>query len=145
MAAALGIEILAWGPLGGAVLTGKFRPGQDAEGSQQKEYNETFGRFSDQNSRIVDTVQKLAKQYGYTTAQIALAWLLQRPQPVIPILGARLVEQLQDNLSALAVRLDPAALAELETVSAVPMGFPNEMLIKGAPFRYGGTLDSIFP
>ena len=145
MAAALDIDILAWGALGGGVLTGKFKNGQGAEDSQRKINNENAGRFAGQSPQIVDAVEKLAKLHGCTTGQVALAWLLDRPRPVIPILGVRLLEQLQDNLGALSVQLDPAARMELDEVSAIPLGFPHEFFIKGGPFFFGGTLASTLP
>lgn len=145
MAAALGLDILAWGALGGGVLTGKFKRAGAGGESQRTAMNEHMGRFSDQSARIVETVEKLAGQYGCTTAQIALAWQMCRAQPTIPLLGARTVEQLQDNLGALAVALDEAAVAELNEVSAIPMGFPHDFLTRGAPFLFGGTLEATLP
>ncbi len=145
MAAALGLDVLAWGALGGGVLTGKFKQPQAAEESQRAATNEHFGRFSEQSARIVETVEKMVGQYGCTTAQIALAWLMCRAQPTIPLLGARTVEQLQDNLGALAIELDQASVGELNEASAIPMGFPHDFLSNGAPFLFGGTLEATLP
>jgi aryl-alcohol dehydrogenase-like predicted oxidoreductase len=145
MAAALGLDICAWGALGGGVITGKFKNDKGAEGSQRKINNENAGRFSEQSARIVDVVEKLAGQYGCSTSQISLAWLIDRTQAAIPIVGARTVEQLQDNLGAVNVHLDPTAVNELNEASAISMGFPHEFMSKGAPFLFGGTLASTFP
>ncbi len=145
MAAALDLDILAWGALGGGVLTGKFKGAPAAADSQRTVTNEQFGRFSDQNMRIVEVVEKLAWQHGCTPAQIALAWQLCRERPMVPLLGARTVEQLNDNLGALAITLDQAAVAELNVASAIPLGFPHDFLTNGAPFLFGGTLEATFP
>ena len=145
MAAALDLDILAWGALGGGVLTGKFKQGGDAAESQRTVTNEHFGRFSDQNTRIVEVVEKLAGQHGCTPAQVALAWQLCRARPTIPLIGARTAEQLQDNLGALAVQLDAAAVTELNEVSTITMGFPHDFLSNGAPYIFGGTLEATLP
>ena len=71
----------------------------------------------------------MAGESGATPAQVALAWLLQREgRPVIPILGARSLAQIKDNLGSLELRLDAGQWARLEAVSAVSLGFPHDFL-----------------
>jgi aryl-alcohol dehydrogenase-like predicted oxidoreductase len=144
MAEAFGLDVLAWGALGGAVLTGKYKQG-GAEDSQRRANNEGHGRFSEQNDRIIAAVEKVAAQHGCSNAQVALAWLRAKSPLVIPLIGARTVEQLQDNLGALTLQLDPAAVTLLNEASAISLGFPHDFFERGAPFLYGGTLASTHP
>ncbi len=78
-------------------------------------------------------------------AQVSLAWFRSRPVPVIPILGARKVSQLQDNLASLDLQLSPEQLKVLDEASRIELGFPYDFyekeLVNG--FRYGGMRDRI--
>ncbi|MCK7625521.1 aldo/keto reductase [Streptomyces sp. RS10V-4] len=123
-ARAFDLAVLAWAPLAAGKLTGKYRRGESgrltAEGA--------LG-FRDHNEdETVTAVLEIAEQGGWTPAQVALAWLRQRPGNVIPIIGATKESQLADNLASLDVTLDAAALARLDEVSAVPLGFPHDFL-----------------
>jgi aryl-alcohol dehydrogenase-like predicted oxidoreductase len=130
MAAAMDLAIAAWSPLGGGVLSGKYRPGQ----ARPKDTRYSEGGWGDlflteRNLAIAGTVSAIAGELGRTPAQVALAWLLRRPgNAVIPIIGARNLDQLQDNLGSLDCMLDAAQEARLEAVSAVPLGFPHDFL-----------------
>jgi diketogulonate reductase-like aldo/keto reductase len=74
-----------------------------------------------------------------------LAWLRYRPVPVIPIIGARKLSQLHDNLASLEVTLSPDQLKTLDEASHVDLGFPYELYSKDLPraFAYGGLRDRI--
>jgi diketogulonate reductase-like aldo/keto reductase len=78
-------------------------------------------------------------------AQVALAWLRCRPVPVIPILGARKLTQLQDNLGSFELQLANDQIAALDSASAIDLGFPYSMYAKELPrsFMYGGMRDQI--
>ena len=67
-------------------------------------------------------------QHGVSVARIALAWVLQRPFVMSVIIGAKTVEQLDDNLAATEVMLDPAELEVLDRVSALPAEYPGWMI-----------------
>lgn len=71
-------------------------------------------------------VVAIAKENGVKPTQVALAWMATRG--VIPILGARTTEQLAENLGATNVTLSPQQVARLDTASAIPLGFPHDML-----------------
>jgi aryl-alcohol dehydrogenase-like predicted oxidoreductase len=75
---------------------------------------------------VAREVVALAREIGHTPAQVALAWLRQRPEPVIPIIGARKLTQVKDNLACVAVNLDPAHIERLNAVSRIEMGFPHD-------------------
>jgi aryl-alcohol dehydrogenase-like predicted oxidoreductase len=93
----------------------------------------------------VAALNKVSRELGHSPAQVALAWLRYRDIPVIPIVGARSVAQLQDNLASFELKLTPEQVAALDEASAIEMGFPhdffeNEMV---KTLRYGGLRDKI--
>lgn len=94
--------------------------------------------------RTVREVVAIAKDMGVSAAQVALAWLRHRSVPVIPIIGARKLTQLENNLKSLKIAFSPEQLRRLDNVSSVPMGFPSALLngaISGSLF--GGMRDQI--
>ena len=134
MAQELGLGTVLWSPLAGGVLTGKYSrqdlttaPSAKGE-SVRKDFNLALGGVTERNLTIVDTVKEVAGELGRTPAQVGLAWALQQPGVTSPIIGARTSEQLQENLGALDVDLDPSHLARLDEVSAIEPGFPHAML-----------------
>jgi aryl-alcohol dehydrogenase-like predicted oxidoreductase len=130
MAAAMDLAVAAWSPLGGGVLSGKYRAGQARpKGTRFSEggWADTF--LTDRNLAIAETVFAIARELGRTPSQVALAWLLRRPgNTVVPIIGARDLGQLQDNLGCLDCVLDAAQEARLEAVSGIALGFPHDFL-----------------
>ena len=81
----------------------------------------------------------------FTRPQVALAWLRQRPLPVIPIIGARKLEQAKDNLASIELKLDQPHLDRLEEVSRIELGFPHDFYKKDhvRTIVYGGVRDLI--
>ena len=150
MARALGLAITPWSPLGGGVLTGKYR-GDEAAGKGGRYDGTAMGDFKGDGARVeatVDAVMSVAKELGASPAQVALAWILEQSDDsleVFPILGARTTEQLEDNLGALAVRLEPRHRAQLDAASHQPKGFPHDFLAKETVLKlvYGGMRDQI--
>lgn len=134
MAQELGLGTVLWSPLAGGVLTGKYgredmtaSPAGDGE-SVRKSFNVALGGVTERSLAIVDVVKEVADELGHTPAQVGLAWTLQNPGVTAPIIGARTVDQLQQNLGALEVELAPSHLARLDEVSAIDLGFPHAML-----------------
>lgn len=135
MARELGLGVTPWSPLAGGLLTGKYTaqdsaaaPGSAAGDGTRREFNLAMGLINERNLGIVEVVKEIAREVEHTPAQVALAWTLCNPAVTAPTLGARTVAQLEDNLGALAVELTPAQLARLDEASAVPLGFPHDML-----------------
>jgi aryl-alcohol dehydrogenase-like predicted oxidoreductase len=95
--------------------------------------------------RIVAAVKAVADEVGRSMAQVALAWLRCRPVPVIPIIGARKLPQLEDNLGSSNVSLSSDQLKTLDEASRIELGFPQEFytkdLVRG--LIYGGMADRI--
>jgi aryl-alcohol dehydrogenase-like predicted oxidoreductase len=146
MAEALGLGVTAWSPLAGGVLTGKYVEGKAADDARMNsEMMKDFNRADERVSRVVAEVQAIAREVGRSPAQVALAWLRQRPVPVIPIVGARRMEQFRDNLACLDLKLSPGQVARLDAASHVDLGFPHDFyardMVKG--LVYGGLRDRI--
>jgi aryl-alcohol dehydrogenase-like predicted oxidoreductase len=118
------IGILPWSPLGGGWLTGKYRPdipptGATRLGEDPERGMEAYGRRSHQERtwQVVDAVRSVAEARGVSMAQVALAWLVDRPAVTSVILGARTVEQLDDNLGADGLHLSAAETDLLDEAS----------------------------
>lgn len=148
MADALGLAVLAWSPLGSGVLTGKYgRADLQADAQQgavgtRKGVAQVNGALTERSLDIAERVVEVAAQLGATPAQVALAWLLQRPgKRPIPIIGARTLEQFEDNLVALDLQLQPAQLNALDSISETAAPFPHNFLRMPLPQQLisGGT------
>lgn len=111
---ALGLGIVTWSPLGGGMLTGKYRKGEKgrAEGFGGRVFQ---AENSAQRSQVLDAVLTIAHELGVTPGQVAIAWA--GTHGAVPIIGPRSLEQLQDNLGALAVELSAEQVARLDAVS----------------------------
>lgn len=122
MAVDAGLPVLAWGPLEGGELTGKYnRPSEGLRRSREA---------SPRALALAEVLLNLAAEIGHTPAQIALAWIRQQAwrTPIIPIIGARSAEQLKDNLGCLGVTLTAAQLQRLTEASPLELGFPHALL-----------------
>lgn len=146
MAKALDIGVAAWSPLSNGVLTGKYHGHGGSElGRMNSETMKTFMPEQQRATRIVAAVKIVSEQTGCSMAQVALAWLRYRPVPVIPIIGARKLTQLQDNLASFDLELSAEHLKSLEEASRVELGFPQDLYaIKAVgAIRYGGMRDRL--
>jgi aryl-alcohol dehydrogenase-like predicted oxidoreductase len=146
MARALNIGVTAWSPLAGGVLTGKYHGhGSPEQARMTTEMAKDFMPEPVRSARIVAAVKKVSDETGRGMAQVALAWLRYRPVPVIPIIGARKLTQLQDNLASFELTLSADQLKTLDEASVIELGFPYEMYTKALPraICYGGLRDQI--
>ncbi len=126
MARAFGLGTVAWSPLGGGFLTGKYRKGETGRLTGLK--STIHEEDHTQKSKVLDVVLAIAEELRIAPSHVALAWV--RAQGVITIIGPRTVEQLQDNLGALKVELSEEHLRRLSEVSAVALGFPHDFIAK---------------
>jgi len=138
MAQELGLGITPWSPLKSGVLSGKYT--RDNHGSQKA----ARGQFAEANLTertydIVDALAAIAREIDSTPARVALAWLAQKPGVTSIILGARRLEQLDDNLAAADVELSPAQVARLDELSKPSLPFPASMEAIVPSFAYAGT------
>jgi aryl-alcohol dehydrogenase-like predicted oxidoreductase len=114
-----GLGVIPYSPLGGGFLTGKYVQGtKPPEGSRGAISSRIQTYMSDERVWVLlEELRKLGEAYNATMSQIALAWLLQRPSITSPIIGPRTIDQLNDNLGALAFRMSSADLGKVEEIS----------------------------
>ncbi|HEX8817628.1 MAG TPA: aldo/keto reductase [Terriglobales bacterium] len=146
MAKAFELGLVAWSPLAGGLLTGKYQSKKTEDGARlTTEMGATFARSGERVEAVVSAVKKISGETGRSMAQVALAWLQYRPIPVIPIIGARRMAQLKDNLDSMSLQLTPKQVAELDEASAVELGFPYNMYSKEfvRGIIYGGMRDQL--
>jgi aryl-alcohol dehydrogenase-like predicted oxidoreductase len=146
MARAFDVGVVAWSPLASGLLSGKYHGGAGkAEGRLSAEGMEQFLPEKQRADRIIAAVKSVADEVGRNMAQVSLAWLRYRAVPVIPILGARKLAQLEDNLASLDLELSTAQLKSLDEASRVDLGFPQEFYTKELvrSLRYGGLADRL--
>ncbi|MEU4463761.1 aldo/keto reductase [Streptomyces sp. NPDC024017] len=138
-ARAFDLAVLAWAPLAAGKLTGKYRRGEPGR------LDTTGGDTDPREAAVISAVLEVAEEGGWSPAQVALAWLLARPGTMVPIIAATKESQLADNLGSVDVRLDADALARLDEVSAVPLGFPHDFVREPAITRniYGDLWASV--
>ncbi len=129
-----GIGVIPWGPLGGGFLSGKYRRGEKPpEGSRiagvPDEFEEAWTkRAVERNWRTLEVLGEISEETGRSYAQIALNWLLQREGVAAPIIGARRLDQLEDNLDAAGWDLEEEQAARLSEASAIEEVYPYRMI-----------------
>jgi len=150
MAKALNVGVTAWSPLASGVLTGKYHGhgSSDQKGERGRLSDEMMKDFLPEQQRadrVVAAVKTVADEVGRSLAQVALSWLRSRPVPVIPIIGARKLAQLQDNLASFDLTLSSDQVKKLDEASWIDLGFPYDLYAKELPrtFAYGGMRDQI--
>ncbi|MEV4413277.1 aldo/keto reductase [Catellatospora sp. NPDC049609] len=123
----MGIGVLPWSPLGRGVLTGKYRHGRPADSRGASPHFERFvlPYLQPRCSAIVEAVATAADGLGVSAAEVALAWVRDRPGVTAPILGARNVGQLVAALQVEEIELPPEISRALDDVSAIPLGYPE--------------------
>ncbi|MDO8364485.1 MAG: aldo/keto reductase [Actinomycetota bacterium] len=124
------IAVLPWSPLGGGVLTGKYAaaatvPTDTRVGASTAKVQAS--QLSERNLRVAEAVAAVAAEVGKSSAQVALNWVLHRPGVTAPILGARTVAQLDDNLGAQGWQLGDEHLQRLDVASRTPLPYPHNM------------------
>jgi aryl-alcohol dehydrogenase-like predicted oxidoreductase len=143
MAEALGLGVTLWSPLGGGLLTGKYR---QSDAGRRSDW-QTLVHAEDK--AVVDELLAVAAETGAPPAQVSMAWLLHRQATsttaLVPIIGPRTVQQLDDYLAALHITLSPEQIERLDRVSPVPLGAPHETVAAERARLLGGDADRIRP
>jgi aryl-alcohol dehydrogenase-like predicted oxidoreductase len=125
-ARALGLGILPWSPLGRGVLTGKYRNGIPSDSRAAGPWSQFVEpMLTDESARIVESVCKAAEGLDLSPAQVALAWVRDRPGVTAPIVGARTSAQLLGSLTVEDVTLPAEIVQALDDVSALGFGYPE--------------------
>jgi aryl-alcohol dehydrogenase-like predicted oxidoreductase len=122
------VGLLVWSPLAGGLLSGKFsRTNQKPADSRRTDFD--FPVVDKERTwKILDVMTPIAKAHGCSPARLALGWLLAKPVVTSVIIGAKRLEQLQDNLGAVDLALSQDELRQLDEVSALPPEYPGWML-----------------
>ena len=138
MAREMGLGVTPWSPLKGGILSGKYT--RENAGQKKADRGERITQALDEHAyATIDVLTEIATQIGSTPARVALKWVQDRPGVASTIIGARTLEQLQDNLAGLDVRLEDEHWKLLAEVSAPRLAFPAAFLEMAKNFSYGGA------
>ena len=126
---------MVWSPLAGGFLSGKYgRDGSGPEGSRRIHFD--FPLIDKERAfRCIDVMRKVASEHQSSVAQIAIAWLLHQKQVTSVIVGAKTLEQLDDNIASTQVQLTDADLQALHEVSQLPPEYPGWMIARQSEYR----------
>ncbi|HEY8121395.1 MAG TPA: aldo/keto reductase [Myxococcota bacterium] len=133
MAKTLDLTVTPWDVLGSGILAGKYNANPDEAGRAKLR-----GFVSERSLGIAGEVIKVAQELGRTPAQVALAWVRQGQGVIVPLVGARTLAQLNDNLGCLEFSLTPEHKQRLDDASKIELGFPHEFLQQ---FKTSSVLD----
>ena len=130
------VGLMVWSPLAGGLLSGKYGRdgGQAEEGSRRTSFDfppVNRARADD----CIDVMRGIAEARGVSVAQVALAWVLHQPVVSTVIIGAKRVDQLDDNIAATVLKLGTEELAALDKVSALPPEYPGWMFARQGAVR----------
>ncbi len=137
------IGLMVWSPLAGGLLSGKYGPG-GSEGEGRRATFDFPPVDRDRADTAIAAMREVAAAHGASVPQVALAWILAKPFVTSVITGAKRLDQLDDNLGAVALRLTEAEMARLDAASALPEEYPGWMLSRQgsgrvpAPFKPKG-------
>jgi aryl-alcohol dehydrogenase-like predicted oxidoreductase len=139
MSEAYGMAVAAWGPLAGGILSGKYtRPGGPGQRTRVDPSS-----LDDHQRNVAAEVQAVADELGVTAAQVAIAWTRTRSPAVYPIVGARHVDQLIDNIGAIELVLPTDIMGRLEAVAPFDVGFPATFIGEITPWVFGAADPSL--
>lgn len=128
-----GVGFLAWSPVAGGWLTGKYGrnqppPSNSRVGREDRWDDQPEQRESELTWRVIDNLIEIGKDCGKTPAQIALNWILQQPGITASILGVRTLEQLKENLGCIGWQLSEEEMNKLKKASDVPLPYPYRFI-----------------
>ena len=131
-----GLGLMVWSPLAGGLLSGKYGRDKEGEAGSRRTTFDFPPVNRDRAFDCIDAMRGIAEAKGVSVAQIALAWLLHQRAVTTVIVGAKKVEQLDDNIAATQVTLSADELSRLDEVSTLPPEYPGWMLARqGEPRR----------
>jgi aryl-alcohol dehydrogenase-like predicted oxidoreductase len=147
MARELDLAVTPWAIVGAGVLTGKYTREGGTDGTERLLTEEERARvaLTDRNLTIARALDGVAADASCTASQAAIAWMRAQPGNIVPILGARSLAQLEDNLGAMEVELSKGELERLDEASAIEPGFPTDFLESSLvrDLMYSGRFDDI--
>lgn len=122
------LGLMVWSPLAGGLLSGKYGPGAPGNGEGRRAAFNFPPVDEDRGWKCVAAMREIADKHGSNVATVALAWVLAKPFVMSVIIGAKRMEQLDQNLAATKLTLDADDMAKLEAVSTLPSEYPGWML-----------------
>ncbi len=130
-----GIGVIAWSPLAGGWLTGKYHRGAPPPPDSRVGRADRWDDLPEQREneltwRTIDVLREIAQERGKTPAQVALNWVLRKPGVTAPIFGARTPEQLEQNLGSTGWELTPEEVARLDDASAISLPSPYNFIAR---------------
>ena len=138
MAGEFGLGVTPWSPLAGGVLSGKYT--RENAATQKADRGERVtSALTERNYAIIDVVVRIAKELNTNASAVALAWVQSRPGVTSTIIGARRIDQLEQNLAALDLPLEPSHIDALNAISQPVLNFPAGFLQNARNFMQGGT------
>ena len=140
MADAYGMTVAAWSPLGGGVLSGKYTRGTAPAGTRLGAEG-----ITPHDRAVAAVVDEVADELGVTSSQVAIAWTRRWSPAVHPIVGARTLDQLDDNLGALDCVLSDEQARRLEAATGFVAGFPTDFIAQTSPWVFGEANDRVDP
>jgi aryl-alcohol dehydrogenase-like predicted oxidoreductase len=123
MAEGFGLGVMGWSPMAAGILTGKYQQGERGRATELK--TSVTHVDNPHNDAVVDAVRAVAKEVGGKPGQVAVAWV--RAKGVLPVVGTRTPEQLQDHLGALKITLTDEQVRRLDEVTAIVLGYPHDL------------------
>ena len=133
-----GLGVMVWSPLAGGFLSGKFTRDKNGDNNSRRTAFDFPPVDKERAYDIIDAMTPIARAHDASVARVALAWLLQRKGVMSVIIGAKTIEQLDDNLAAAELTLSPEEVATLDAVSALRPEYPGWMLARQAEGRSPG-------
>lgn len=138
MALELGLGVTPWSPLKQGVLSGKYtRENMNKVAPERGDWVKLH--LTERNMLIVDELLKTAKELKSTPSRVALAWVQAKAGVASSIIGARTLDQLEDNIAALDLKLPQEYMDRLDGVSKPTLNFPYDFVLSAGPFGMGGT------
>jgi aryl-alcohol dehydrogenase-like predicted oxidoreductase len=134
----LGMGITPWSPLKSGMLSGKYTRENAAE-AKPRRGGFIANAFNENSFRVVDVLINVAGEIGTTPSRAALAWVRSQPGITSTIIGARTVEQLEDNLGAVDILLPVAQRQALDEATKPKLNFPFDFVNNAKGFGYSGT------
>ncbi|HZK99797.1 MAG TPA: aldo/keto reductase [Caulobacteraceae bacterium] len=135
------LGLMVWSPLAGGLLSGKYGPDSATPNDSRRATFDFPPVDKDRAWKCIAAMREVGEAHGVSVARVALAWLLAKPAVMSVIIGAKTVEQLDDNLAAVELTLTPEDMARLDEVSELPSEYPGWMFARQgggrapAPFK----------
>jgi len=129
------LGLMVWSPLAGGLLSGKYGPGAPGNGEGRRASFDFPPVDKDRAWACVAAMREVADKHGASVATVALAWILAKPFVTSIIIGAKRLDQLDQNLAAVKLKLDADDIAKLDQVSALAPEYPGWMLVRQGALR----------